>query len=66
LENFIELTTNICGLCVVKVLIAKTGKLENRKSLMKILVKNAIVLAQDPYGNYAIQQVFEHWGKEIC
>lgn len=30
------------------------------------LISNAIELAQNPYGNYAIQQAFEHWDKEIC
>lgn len=33
---------------------------------MQKLVANAIELAQNPYGNYAIQQAFEHWDKEIC
>lgn len=65
-EQFIELATNNCGLCVVKILISKTFKTENRKRLMGKLIANAIELAQNPYGNYAIQQVFEHWDKEIC
>ena len=30
------------------------------------LIANAIELAQNPSGNYAIQQAFEHWDKEIC
>lgn len=33
---------------------------------MKKLVENAMELAQNPYGNYAIQQAFEYWDKEIC
>lgn len=33
---------------------------------MKILVENAIELAQNPYGNYAIQKAFEFWDKEMC
>jgi len=39
---------------VVKIIIAKTFKVENRKRLMGKLVANAIELAQNPYGNYAI------------
>jgi hypothetical protein len=35
--------------------VAKTVKPENRKRLMGKLVANAIELAQNPYGNYAIQ-----------
>lgn len=53
-EQFIELATNNCGLCVIKILIAKTFKTENRKKLMGKLIANAIELAQNPYGNYAI------------
>ena len=45
LDHFIELATNNCGLCVIKILIAKTYKAENRKALMVILVANAIELA---------------------
>mmetsp|Transcript_42593 Transcript_42593/g.40857 ORF Transcript_42593/g.40857 Transcript_42593/m.40857 type:complete len:208 (-) Transcript_42593:485-1108(-) len=32
---------------------------------MSKLMVNSIELAQNPYGNYAIQQVFEHWDKQI-
>jgi hypothetical protein len=45
LDHFIELATNNCGLCVIKILISKTFKTENRKALMVILVANAIELA---------------------
>lgn len=34
--------------------------------MMGKLITNAIELAQNPYGNYAIQQAFEHWDREIC
>jgi hypothetical protein len=50
----VELSKNNCGLCVIKILVAKTYKVENRKRLMVKLIHNAIELAQDPYGNYAI------------
>ena len=65
-DKFIELATNNCGLCVIKIIIAKTFKPENRKRLMGKLKANAIELAQNPYGNYAIQQAFENWDREIC
>jgi RNA-binding protein YlmH len=44
-DKFIELATNNCGLCVVKIIIAKTFKYENRKKLMGKLIQNAIELA---------------------
>eukprot|EP00347_Sterkiella_histriomuscorum_P024135 403332189 len=65
-EQFIELATDYSGLSVIKTIISKTHKPENRKRLMGKLVANAIELAQNPYGNYAIQQSFEHWDKELC
>jgi RNA-binding protein YlmH len=53
-DKFIELATNNCGLCVIKVIIQKTFKPENQKRMMGKLISNAIELAQNPYGNYAI------------
>lgn len=50
-----DLATNNCGLCVIKVIIAKTYRKEHRQGIMKKLVPNAIALAQNPYGNYALQ-----------
>lgn len=54
-EHFISLAVNNCGLCVIKILVAKTYRLENRKKLVGLLIENAIELAQNPYGNYTIQ-----------
>ena len=54
------------GLCVVKLVVAKTTLQENRVRLMQKLVAHAIELAQNPYGNYAIQQAFQFWDEEIC
>jgi len=44
-DQFIELSTNNCGLCVIKVIIAKTRNQSNREKLMEKLVLNAIELA---------------------
>ena len=44
-DKFIELATNNCGLCVIKLIISKTVKYENRKRLMGKLKLNAIELA---------------------
>jgi len=44
-DRFIELATNNCGLCVVKIIVQKTVKKENRKRLMGKLKVNAIELA---------------------
>jgi hypothetical protein len=54
-DRFVELSMNNHGLCVVKLVVAKTTLQENRVRLMQKLVAHAIELAQNPYGNYAIQ-----------
>jgi hypothetical protein len=51
---------------VVKLLITKTFKVDNREKLMTKIVKHAIELAQNPYGNYAIQQCFDYWDAVQC
>jgi hypothetical protein len=33
---------------------------------MKKLVANATELAQNHFGNYALQQAFSYWDKEMC
>jgi len=44
-ERFLELSMNNHGLCVVKLLIAKTSESENREKLMNKIVKHAIELS---------------------
>jgi Pumilio-family RNA binding repeat len=65
-DRFIELSMNNHGLCVVKLLISKMHDPKNREKLMTKIVKHAIELAQNPYGNYAIQQCFDFWEAEQC
>jgi len=45
------------GLCVIK-------KCLDQFEVYKELIKDSLILVQDPYGNYAIQKVFEVWGKD--
>lgn len=44
-DQFVELSKNNCGLCVIKILVAKTYSADNRKRLMGKLIANAIELA---------------------
>lgn len=53
-----ELAVDKLGLCVIKKCI---GDVE----VYRELVANAHILVQDPYGNYAIQQVLDTWA-EAC
>jgi glutaredoxin len=59
IRNFLFLTNNSNGLCVIKKIIAKAQNLETQMILRKILADNALTLVQNPYGNYAIQAALE-------
>jgi len=58
IKNFEMLANNANGLCVAKLIIL-TKDNENLKILHSKIVENALVLVQNPYGNYAIQKALE-------
>ena len=59
LQNFSKLCLDVNGICLVKNFI-KTNTIENDKQLMNIIVtNNFVLLAQSPFGNYAIQFLLE-------
>jgi hypothetical protein len=59
LNNFSKLCLDVNGICIVKNFI-KTNSIENDKQRMKIIIdNNFILLAQSPFGNYAIQFLIE-------
>lgn len=62
LDNFLFLANNSNGLCIVKKEIALEFKNENFKRLKSELYNNAMVLIQNPYGNYALQMSIDLWG----
>ena len=61
IENFIYLANNPNGLCAVKqeIILEKNGKIF--ETLKQIIEFNSLLLIQNPYGNYALQAVAEHW-----
>jgi hypothetical protein len=52
------------GLCVIKKLVANTTVIENRNKLIEFCRKNSVELMQDPYGNYAIQEIMDKWPEQ--
>jgi hypothetical protein len=60
-NSFLIISKASHGLCVIKKLVANTKNLENKQSLIDYVSENVIELAQDPYGNYAIQEVMDKW-----
>ena len=61
LENFMTLACNPNGLCLVKKIIILGYKKEIFPKIQNELIKNALTLIQNPYGNYALQTALEHW-----
>ena len=59
LNNFSKLCLDVNGICIVKNFI-KTNTIESNTQRMKIIISNNFVLlAQSPFGNYAIQFLIE-------
>ena len=60
-NNFIDLSYNINGICLVKKLLLMTHKKELHQKLKKIVYDNALNLIIHQYGNYVIQVIVENW-----
>ena len=62
-ENFLFLSNNSNGLCIVKKTIILEYKLKGERFnyLKKILINKALELIQNPYGNYALQTAIDNW-----
>lgn len=60
-NNFISLSFNINGICLVKKLLLMTHKKELHKKIKKIIYDNAYNLIIHQYGNYVIQTIVENW-----
>jgi hypothetical protein len=59
INNFMKLANHSNGLCVVKKIIIHALKGETFEKLKDLLISNAMILIQNPYGNYAIQVAFD-------
>jgi len=67
LEKFKELSNSANGLCLIKKVISICRKHpELVTKLLEKIVESSIELAQNPYGNYAIQLVLDTFSTEQC
>lgn len=67
LERFTELANSANGLCLIKKVIPECSKDPNLISeTIGILVQSSMELAQNPYGNYAIQVALDCFPTEQC
>ena len=65
-ENFMILSNNSNGLCIIKkiIIIENKYKGERFNKIKLILIKKALELIQNPYGNYALQTAIDNWNLE--
>ena len=54
------------GTCVIKKLIANTKDKSNKIKIIKGIEEHCVEIAENPYGNYIIQYVFEEWDVDTC
>ena len=65
-ENLNALSQDAKGMCVMKKLIANTQNKENRMKILDGVNSHCSEIAQNPFGNYVIQYIFEEWDANIC
>lgn len=61
LENFCFLANHANGLCIIKKAIIIEYQQEQFDRLRRELIANALMLIQNPYGNYALQTAIDVW-----
>jgi hypothetical protein len=59
LANFVDLSMDQNGLCVIKKIITKVQGHDKRQKIADILSLHAVQLVQNAYGNYAVQQALD-------
>ena len=63
-DNFLFLANNANGLCIVKKAIVIEYKKNYFDNIKKLSEENALMLIQNPFGNYALQCLIENWEVE--
>ena len=61
LDNIINLCLDSNGICLIKNFIKTNTLLDDRKKINEEFVKNFVILAENPFGNYGIQYLLENW-----
>ena len=66
LTNIKQLAVNSNGICLVKKFIGTNVLPQNKIKISNALTENCLEIAQDPYGNYAIQYILDEWTSSEC
>ena len=61
LNNFKNLCLDSNGICLIKNFIKTNTLVSNKQRIIEEIVKNFVVLAESPYGNYGIQYIMDNW-----
>ena len=64
IENLIFLSNHVNGLCLVKQTLVLQNKKEYYQIIKKTLIERSFELIENPYGNYALQTVIDHWSHD--
>ena len=65
-DNINTLCLNGKGMCIMKKLIINTEDKDNKMKILNGIYKHYIEIAQSPFGNYILQNIFEEWDINIC
>ena len=65
-DNINTLCLNGKGMCIMKKLIINTEDKDNKMKILNGIYEHYIEIAQSPFGNYIIQNIFEEWDINIC
>ena len=65
LDNFVKLSLNGNGICVIKKFIMANHNTEIINQILTLIDNNCVELSLDQYGNYAIQYALEVFGSDI-
>ena len=63
LNNFKDLCLDSNGICLIKNFIKTNTLINNKKRIIEEIVKNFVVLANSPFGNYGIQYIMDNWNQ---
>lgn len=66
LLNIKQLSLNKKGVCLIKEFISSNTTNINKQRVISALKENCLELAQDPFGNYAIQHILNKWSINEC
>ena len=64
LNNFLDLSYNSNGICVIKKVITFIHKYKFQEQIKKIIKENAMDLIKHSYGNYVFQVLINYWNED--